>query len=209
MSINVSSSTIRKIKQGVDAVGVINEANMLVMEMLDSQMKNNFECLLYPGSTSLSLSSVGTALLDSVVTRVHLQSIDIDFNSLNFESADTVKYVKEIVRPETCTFHFIENELAVMRNYIQMWKNEVYYAAPIYSYGYLFKNDQEASKKNAIVTPMMGTGIPSPGMIKLEGLKPKSQESITMGHGEGEPMIITLTCSVDKVDWITLTNLFI
>ena len=207
MSIKVSSEALRKMKEVIDYAGVLNEANRYVMETLDIQPKNIFEIIFTPATMSIDPVVIAQSAMDTVITRLHLQSIDIDFNSLEFESADIVKYVSSITRPESCILHFIENELGIVRNYIQLWKNSIYTYVPLF--GYRFKDDQEACKKNAIVMPLMGSSIPSTAWVKLEGLKIKSQEAITFGHAEAEPLIISVVCSVDKVDWMTPTNLFI
>jgi len=207
MSIKLSSEAIRAMKQVIDYAGTLNEANRYVMETLDIQNRNIFEIIFTPASISIDPVVIAQSTLDTVITRLHLQSIDVDFNSLEYESADTVKYVTTIVRPESCTLHFIENELGIVRNYIQLWKNSIYTSIPLF--GYKFKDNQEACKKNAIVMPLMGSSLPSTGWVKLEGLKIKGQEAITFGHAENDPLIISVTCSVDKVDWMTPTNLFI
>lgn len=209
MSINISNDAIKALKTTADALGILNEGGRIALSLQDLQQKNNFEVVLYPGAISLDPMQLGTAVLDSAITKLYLQSIDINFNSLEFDNADTVKYVKSIVRPETITLHFIETELSLVRNYLQMWKNEVYYADPLSISYYVFRDNQEACKKNAIVTPMMGIGLPSLGAIKLEGLKPKEIEAISLDQGSSDPMIISQVCFVDKVDWMTPTNFLV
>ena len=85
-------------------------------------------------------------------------------------------------------------------------QNEIVIDDPVF--GYRFRDNQVASKKNAIIIPQMGTSLPSTAWVKLEGLKYKTQASQTFGHGETEAMIIEVTCSVDNVYWATATSVF-
>ena len=207
MSINVSNKALNLLKQSSETLGALNTANKFLMELFDPQFKNIFEIILYPASITASLTlegltGVGTAILDTTITRLHLQSITLAFKDLEYGDADITKFVKGLVRPTEVTLNLIENELGVVRNYLQYWLNEIIVEDPVF--GYRFRDNQLASKKNAMIIPQMGTSLPSTAWVKLEGLKYKSQASQTFGHGETEPMIMEVTCSIDNVQWQTL-----
>ena len=211
MAIPISDSAFNILKEGSETLGNLNTANKFLMELFDPQFKNIFEIIIYPADLSASLSlegitNIGTAALDTTITRLHLQSISSPFKSIEYGDADITKFPKSLIKPEEITLNLIENELGIVRNYLQYWLNEIVVENP--TFGYVFRSNQLASKKNAMIIPQMGTSLPSTAWVKLEGLKYKTQASQTFGHGETEAMIIEVTCSVDNVYWATATSVF-
>jgi hypothetical protein len=209
MAINVSDNIIRGMKTAVDVVGVLNEANRYVMELFDPQFRNIFEIALYPADlfSGLSLGGLGTALLDTIFTRLHLQSITLPFIKVEYESADLVYFAKSVVKPTECTLTLIENEIGLVRNYMERWLDEIMIHDA--QYGYRFRDNQLKAKKNAFIIPLMGTSFPSLGGVKMEGLKFSGMGDMTLGHSETDPMIIEVNCTVDKVYWVTATSLLL
>jgi len=207
MAINVGDNTLKTMKSAVDGAGLLNEANRFVMELFDLQYRNIFEILIYPASftSSFSVLNVGSALLDSIVTRLHLQSLSIPFKKIEYDTADLVYYVKNLTKPAECTLSFIDNELGIVRNYLDYWHSEIIIDDPVF--GYRFRDDQLKAKKNAIIIPQMGSALPSTGWIKLEGLKYSGQADITFGHAESDPLVMDVNCSVDNVYWMTAQDL--
>ena len=201
MTIPISDNTFNTLKSGSEALGALNTANKLLIELFDPQFKNVFEVILYPAdlTSNLTLAGAGTAVLDTIITRLHLQSISPAFKEIEYGDADITKFIKGLVRPTTITINFLENEKGVVRTYLQSWLNEIVVEDPLF--GYRFKDNQLASKKNAIIMLQQGFGIPSFPWVRLEGLKYQSQESQTFGHGETDPLIIATTFSVDNVKW--------
>ncbi len=209
MAINVPDNVLSTMKNAVDIAGIPNEANRFVMELFDLQYKNIFEIALYPAdvTSAISISGAGTALLDSTVMRLHLQSITIPFKKIEYESADIVYFAKGITKPTEVTMTLLENEIGVVRNYLEKWNEEIVTLDPVF--GYRFRDNQLKAKKNAVIIPQMGSSLPSTGWIKMEGLKFSNHSEITLGHSEAEPMTMDVTCSVDNVYWQTLTNLIL
>jgi hypothetical protein len=203
MALPISDSTFNTLKKGSEALGTLNTANKLLIELFDPQFKNVFEVILYPAdlTSNVSPTSIGTTALDAIITRLYLQSISPSFKEIEYGDADITKFIKGLIRPTTVTITFIENEQGTVRSYLKSWLEEIVVEDPLF--GYRFKDNQMASKKNAIIMLQQGFGLPSLPWVRLEGLKYQSQESQTFGHGETEPMIIGATFSVDNVKWST------
>jgi len=209
MAIPVSDNVLKNLKKAVDTAGILNEANRFVMELFDLQYRNVFEILLYPAdlTSSVSLTGLGTAALDTIVTRLHLQSINVPFTKIEYDNADLIYFAKGIQKPTECTLTFLENEIGVVRNYMEIWLNEIIKQDPVF--GFRFRDNQLKAKKNAKIIPLMGSSLPSTGLIALEGLKLMGQSDIIFAHNEADPMLIEVNCSVDKVYWQTAANLFL
>lgn len=197
-----------------NVTGKLNLGTRTLMEIFDPQNRNIFEILLYPKAVEANptdLTSLGSAALDSIIAKLYIQSMDIPFIGLTNESYNELKGAKDIEYPTGCTITFIENELGVVRNYLNHWMKEIVF--PVYEKdatsgilrtNYVFTDNQEGAKKNAIIMPLTGVGLPSVGWIKLEGLKLEKIENITFSQGEAEPMLITVTFSLDSSWWKTL-----
>lgn len=212
----VSSVTEAASKGIVKATGKINEQVRKGITMLDPQPLNVFSMFLYPASTKANISagnklssiasSLGSAALDTSLTKLHVQSIDVPFASFEHEKLDLFQYTKDYNQPDQVTFTLIENDLAFVRMWYKKWLDEIIVKAKIGSSlnsanqdSYVFKDDQEAAMKNAVIFLQTGTGIPSPGWVKLHGLLPKSLNNLTLDHGEGQPYKMQLTCKVNEV----------
>lgn len=227
------NSVINGLKTVADTYGVLNEAQLVLMNLLDPQWKNAFEVLLYPQAFDFTnLASWAMAAIDTVVARLHV--MHLSFPHIEFEYADVngMKHVVGIKHPEEITMSFVENDLGLVRNYLAYWYNQIakpmslldvtglqgqtltrafFQGAsidPALSFSYVFKDKQQASKRNMKFIPQMGTGIPSTAWLQVEGLKLKGIDNWEMGHDAGdEPLIITATFSVDVVRIMALANL--
>lgn len=204
-----------KIKQAADfTIGNLNLGTRTILEVFDAQNRNLFEILLYPKSVEADpkdILNLGSAALDTIITRLHIQNLDIPFLGLSHESYNELKGVKDLEYPTSCSMTFIENEIGVVRNYLNHWLKEIMFPVPevdassgVQRTSYVFTDNQEGAKKNAIIIPLMGIGAPSTGWIKLEGLKYEKMENITFDQGEAEPMRITCSFSLDSCWWKTL-----
>ena len=203
------------IKQIADnTIGILNKGTRTLLELLDPQNKNLFEILLYPKaveSNPTDIGSLASGALDSTITRLYIQNINFPFLGIEYETYNELKGTKGVTYPEDGTITFIENELGIVRNYLNRWLKEIIFpvkekdaTSGILRTNYVFTENQEGAKKNAIIMPLTGLGVPSTGWIKLEGLKYKSMENIEFSQGATDPMLITVTLSCDTVWWKTL-----
>lgn len=194
---------------GIETVsGGYNQSTKRLLELLDPQQKNLFEMLIFPSNIGISdpLQFL-SANLDAIVSKLYIQTMQIPFASLEYARADKFQYVTNIIPPDEVTFTLIENEAGIVRTYIDTWVNEIYTEPILSSFtnttSWEFKANQAGSEKNALIILQTGQGVPSMGVIKMEGLKFKNIGGITIGHSEGDPLLIELTCKVDNVFWMT------
>jgi hypothetical protein len=214
-----SDSIIQGLKSSADISGALTQARVELLTLLDLQWLNNFEVIFYPSSFS-ALSTIESTL-DNTVLSLHLQEISgISFPTLNYEDVNGIKHITGIETPDNITMTFIENDMGTVRIFVQLWFDSIYTPTSPFSqlsalgntlvntegknYYYLFKNNQTASKKNAVIILKGTSGQPSTGgWIKLEGLKIISASGFDIGQNSDEPMIISCSLSVDTVKLIT------
>lgn len=186
-------------------VGNFNKASKDLLNVFDPQNKNLFEVLLYPSDISFSSpSTIALAGLDILLTRIYIQSIDVPFLNLDYQDYQEVKEVKDIIYPDSISITFIENELGFVRTYIAKWIEtiiEPVKGAKNYENSYYFSPNQQGAKKNGVIVPFTGLGLPSFPVIKFWGLKPKSIENIIFSQGDGDPMLIVVSFNVDNT-WL-------
>jgi hypothetical protein len=185
--------------------GLINEGTKTLLQLLDPQNKNIFEMLIYPASLS-GLLSIGTAVLDTIVAKLHVQSITMNFPGIEYQTWNEEKVPTGVLYPEEISITFLENDLGIIRNYMDHWFEEILYVNPITG-EWVFRDNQVAAKKNAIIIPQMKVGLPSTAWIQITGMKYKVMEGITLSHADGDPMMLTVTFAVDNVWWKTLAGL--
>jgi hypothetical protein len=192
-------------------VGNLNKATAFLLDLFDPQNKNLFELILYPanitfGLTAEDLKFLGQAALDTVIARLYVQSINVSFRDFEYQDYNELKGIRDIKYPDTISMTFIENELGFVRNYIRYWEKSIGDKS-LLSEQFLFNNNQSITKKNGILVPLMGIGLPNPAVIRFIGLKFKSWGELTFSHGDGDPMLLTVNFSVDDVYWRTLSDL--
>ena len=198
-----SNDMLNGMKTAVEVPGRINEGQVLLMSLLDIQSKNLFEILMFPQNIGFNLSIL-TAAMDTAVTKFHIQKISIEFPSFEYTAVNDIKYLSGITYPETVTISFIENEAAIIRNYINTWVKDIAFPAILPGKsGYIFKKDQNSSKKNAILMLQSGQGLPTAASVKLEGLKFKSWPTLDLDQADGTGLIMDITFAVDSVHWMT------
>jgi hypothetical protein len=194
---------IEGFKDAADIAGLPNQAQRYLLEMLDPQNKNTFEILFSPvslGSNPVQIAkSIAAAAGDTLITRLHLQSLSFGFDGVEFDRAGSVKtYAKNMERANEVTITFIENDLALVRNYILYWQEQVV-SFDNKTNDYVFLEDQEFAKKNCKILLQMGSGLPSPSWITIYGLRPKKIGDVTIGHAETDPWFMEVTFSVDFI----------
>lgn len=194
----LSPNVTNNLKKVSNAAALPTNAVKALLEVFDVQNKNLFEILLAP--TKLSFASVGWAALDTTITSLHCQSISMPFFSLEYTRFNHEQAVTDIEYPGDITINFLENELSFVRIYLQKWMSDTvnlrWYSGV--DGDFVFKDNQDAAKKTALVMPMTGMNLPSPCWIKLEGLRYKSIEPWTFSQEENTPFIIAVTCAVDN-----------
>jgi len=186
-------------KKAADALALPTLAAKELLQIFSPQNKNLFEMILYP--ENLSVSAIGWAALDTAMTTVFIQSIDMNFFGIEYERYNHEQGAKDIVYPEEATLHLIDNEEAFVRLYLQKWMADTVALRTFSGIpgDYVFANNQDAAKKTAIIIPQMGTGLPSLCWIRIDGMRFKSMESITLAQDSGEPLIISVQVAVDNV----------
>lgn len=204
----IPDSVIRSTKTVANVAAVVTTATKSILELLTPQNKNIFQILLYPQSpdpgetdpTSVA-TRVAFGILDTTVSTFFIQSLDIPMLGFEYVEYNERKGISNLVYPEEITVTFIENEVGVVRNYLDYWLSTIVQSDYGDSDGYTFKDNQNVSKKEALIMPMDGLAIPTIGWIKIRGMKYKGMENWSFAQNDGDPMIITATFSVDNV-WI-------
>jgi len=196
---------IKALQAIANANGRRFESERFLFQLLDFQNKNSFDVIFYPthfsiDPTSAALQGISVAL-DQVVTRLHIQNISIpSFNALEFENADREQYAKNLTRATEITMTFIETEQAVIRNYLKVWNNLIYYY-DFMKQTYIFRDDQYAAKRNCKIFLLTGIGTPSVSFLTITGMRPKSTGELMLAHDEQEPYKPEVTFHCDRIDW--------
>jgi len=206
---SAKGSVARGLKIGADnSVGMLNRGFRMALETLDIQNKNIFELLMWP-KDMISFKSVAASAVDSIISRLYVTSITVPFVSFEYETYNEVKEIKDVVYPQQVTMILLDNEFAMTRTWINSWVKNSIITKPLFDPdgGYIFYDDQNGAKKNALLVPVGGLGIPNTGgWFKFEGLKPMSVDELTFAHNDGDPMLLTVQFSVDNVWMKTIGN---
>jgi len=197
--------SIQELQSIAAAYGKKNEAERILFQLLDFQNKCAFDVIFYPTYFSMNplsaINQVASTALDQTITRLHIQSISVpSFNTLEFENADKEQYAKALTRATEITFTFIETEQAVVRNYLRVWNNLIYYYDQT-KQTYIFRDDQWAAKKNAKIFLLAGMGNPTIAYLTITGMRPKSTGELTLSMEEQEPYKPEVTFHCDRIDW--------
>jgi hypothetical protein len=205
-------NTIKKVAD--NTVGRLNRAGQYLLQNIDPANRNLFQFILYPKVVDdTSLTDIATSgrlvadlALDTLISQVYLRSVDLSFMGLEYEEHGEIKVPKKITYPDSITLHLLEDEAGTVGNYIYRWANSIVFPVTepdpqsgMSRVNYVWADNQEAAKKNATLVPQGGTGLPALRYIRLYGLKYKTINEITYGHGETEPLIYSVECSVDSV----------
>jgi len=185
--------------------GLQNIAVRKGIEALSLQHMNIFDLLIYPAVTDpTSLAAITTTALDSIVAKFFIQNISVGLPSLNYEVINETKHIRGITHPESITLTFIEDELGTVRTYLQNWLDDIITVnkdvdSEVGNSQWRFKDDQLASEKNAVLIPLLKSGLPSPVWIQIMGMKYKSINDMNHDQSNGDPMKIEATFKVNKV----------
>ena len=114
---------------------------------------------------------------------------------------DDITVSKNIEKVDEITLTFIDSELGPVRSYLMGWLNLIAYKGV--DGKYIFRDNQEAAKKNAIILLQTTKVVPSPSAIRITGMRPSSLGSLTVGHAEEEPFTLTVSFNIDAIDLIT------
>jgi len=198
MNLNAINKALKVTKTA--AGFIFNQAPKYGFELLDFQNKNQFLIFFYPSSLSLSLSTAKTLSMDNTITNLYIRSISIPFPSFEYEGLGAQKYISKLNYPEEVSITFIETELGIVKKYLASWFDDIVISdQKDPKKRFVFRDNQEMSKKDAMVMSQTRLGIPAPGWINLKGLKLKNIEDFNFDHDSGEFMTITASFSVEKV----------
>lgn len=199
-------NTLKKIAD--NTFGLLNKGVHYLLQQLDPGNKNLYMLILYPkGVDDLSIGgSILDIALDTLIATVYTRSFDIPFMSIDYEAFGEIKGSKKVIYPDSVNISLLEDEFGTVRNYLYKWLNNIIFPVDeidpisgIARVNYVFTDNQEGAKKNAILLSQSGIGLPSLRPIKMYGLKFQSLDNVTYGHGESEPLIYSVTCAVDSV----------
>jgi hypothetical protein len=214
-----SNSLIRQTKIIADqAAQIVNGQAKSVLEVLDIQNVNVFSIAIFPSNLNATVKvsaeeealrtagkqalSTLTALGDTTIANLHIINLDIPFIGFTYETYNEEKAITDLEYPEEVSITFIESEIGTVRAYLNAWMSSIITKDPFSEHKQMvFRDDQTASKKDAIIIPQTGLSAPSTGWIKLMGLKLKNVGNITIGHDETGPLKLSATFAVDKVWW--------
>lgn len=208
-------------KTAAKVSGAVTDKAKVYLEKMDIQWKNQFEVFFIPtlSSTSAfsSALSVTSAALSTVLTKFHVQTMDVNLFSIEYEAMNSEKIATHLVFPEEFTMTFIENDVGAVREFFAKWTRDVVVrktdklfggsGASGYFFGqknYLFRDEQDVSKKTAVIIPQMNTGMPSDGWIRLDGVRYKSLGNMTFGHAESDPLLLEVVFTCDNAWFMTI-----
>ena len=222
------NSVINALSTTADVLGYLNRGRVELLTLLDLQWKNQFEIIFVP--QVFNTDTIPNMAIDTAITSLHVQNISgIKLPDIEVIDINGIKHVTGITSPEDVTMEFIENDLGLVRFFLQRWMNLIY--TPMVNYDpvkdgiqkaagggfnvndnvnteghssyYVFRDNQKAAKKDAVIMFKGTTSLPSAGgWMKLDGLKLKSVSGFDIGQKEEEPLMITATMSVDMIKFI-------
>lgn len=198
-----ANSTIRAIKTAADNLSILDENQRILMELMDPQNTSIFEIILYPAK--FTIESLSHSALDSMIAKLFIQTLSIDFPKVEYERANKKLYTKGVTYPDEVSITFIEDTTAFVRQYLKKWLELIMIETT--DHGLVFKSDQDGAKKNATILLNSGIKLPTPLWISLEGLRPKDIGKVTLGHESGEPLKLETTFAIDKIKWSSALDL--
>lgn len=180
------------------------------LQLLTPQNLNKFDVMIYPSQivnpqssninpATVARQTVSTAL-DSVA-RFHIQGITFNFNSFEYGDNGLSRYVSNLVLGQEGLITFIEDEKSTVRNYILSWINLMYYYDATQG-NYIFRDNQNASKKNMKILLYDGRNKPNYVWVTLENVRPKAfSTELNLNQLESEPYIINLPYIADHTSF--------
>jgi hypothetical protein len=191
------------LKTGLDnTAGLLNKGTRHLLELFNPQNMNVFEVILTPTYPASSWKEGIDIAGGNYLAKLHLKSIGTTFTSIEYDNLNEVKGTKGVVYPEEITLTFIENQEGAVRNFLNSWFKQIIFTNELSIGGnaqWVFKDNQLASEKNAIIIPLQRTGTPSGAWIQINGLKLKNVGALEFSQESAEMMVITATCKVDNI----------
>ena len=206
----LSDKIVKQYKIGVDAAGIVNEADVAILANTSLQNKCLFEILIYPQTFPTSVKGLALAALELLVLRTYVYAIEeMVLTGVEYQRSGGVQWVKDLIYPESVTFTFLETGLGTVKNYLRTWMDTIATLQPTslkvgsiweepYQ-DYVFSDNQKESKRNAIIMPLQSDMLPSPEWIHIEGMKFKQVGGISYDQSNGENEIISVTFSCDSI----------
>lgn len=195
------------------ATGAINRGAINLMYLFEPQFRNQFEVMFIPQYTRrLShnpldlITSAFNQPAETAITSFNLQSINVPQIGFEYERRQEKRFIKDIVHPDNVVMTFIEEERGFVKAFIAGWIKDIVTRLPDGSY--VFMDNQQQSKKDAIITLKGGLGAPSAlqlgGWIKLEGLKFESVDEQSLEQSAGDAQMFSVTFSLDNAWYVSL-----
>lgn len=202
MAIRIPDTVINAYKSTVDILALPNEVGKLSAENIGLQNKCLFEILIYPQVNFSSLTSTLTSLTsikDTLMARFYIYAInDIPLVGYDYERAGAHQVLRTVAFPDAISFTFLSDQLGMAKAYLRNWSEDIakYNAR---TGRYVFNDNQEMSKKEAIIIPQHTDVIPSGEWIKITGMKLSKIGGIGYGHEDGDVEKISADFSCDNI----------
>jgi hypothetical protein len=192
-------------KKTVDVLGIVNEADILASTYAQLQHKCLFDIIIISEPGYSGIRSGIAAVSSALMVRKNLYAInDIPLFGLDYQRSGGFQFIKDSVYPDSFSCTFLENNMGTVKGYLRSWLNEI----AIYdskTRDYIFDDNQEKSKKIAIIIPQSPDVLPGTEWIRIEGMKLKAITGIGYDHASGENEIITAEFSCDNIRLIGYT----
>jgi hypothetical protein len=200
-----SDSFIKTYKKTVDVAALLNEADYAVLSNLSLQNRCLFELIIYSEPPSAEQTFADTAkqlALDAVgllVMRLYIVAInDIPLIGLEYQRTGGMNWVKDMIYPDSITMSFMEIGIGAVKKYFKEWQDQIATYNPV-TRDYVFNNNQQMSKRKAIIIPQQSDVIPSTQWIMIDGLKYKTLTGLSYDHSSGENEVLTAEFSCDNI----------
>lgn len=218
---SVVDKTAQIYKKGVDALATPFEATKTLIALETFQNKCQFEILIYPevlfksSTTNMSAKDkvklagenikITASIAKSVlIFRQYLYAInDIPMVGYDFQRVGGKQYIKDTVYPEEFSCTFLENQQGSVKGFLREWQDLIATYDET-SRDYYYNDNQQISKKHAVIMPQNTDMIPGGEWIKIDGMKIKTVTGITYDHAQGDNELITATFSADNIRFIEL-----
>jgi len=199
----IADNIVNSYKNGVNIAGIINEADVAILSNTSLQNKCLFEMIIYPETFPSTPKGIALVALDTIIMRYSLYSInDLPLTGFDYQRYGGMNYIKDMLYTDTFNCTFIENNLGGVKEYFRKWQEEIAVYTPALGplkRDYLFKDNQDASKRTGIIIPLQSDMMPSIGWIKIDGMKFKNLTGISYDHASGENELLTAEFICDSI----------
>jgi len=199
----IANNIINTYKKGVDTAGILNEADIAILSNTSMQHKCLFEMIIYPETFPSTAGGIVLTSLDTIIMKFNLYSInDIPLVGFEYQRYGGMNYIKDMIYPDTFNCTFIENGTGSVKGYFRKWQDAIAVYTPALGTlkrDYLFKDNQDDSKRTGLIIPLQTDMLPSPEWIKIDGMKFKNITGIGYDHTSGENEILTTEFTCDSI----------